>query len=337
MRGREPAGHVDMVVAQRKDGVQPFGLAVAQKLNLKGVLACGCDDLECLVVQLLLGRGEGVEQSGELVHPLVFVLHMVKKVLRLLLRMPQLVGDNRVIVSLAHGSALLLDNLHVDFGAAAAKEADCSRLIHRLCEPCGVQRDGKRNDVGQRLIGKLRAEMAHREHLAPHAVRLKAVDVPFRLEIEAVRRDGILRRHPGIAADVLAIIEVERLHRAQLRVDHLQTLGSVENTGRRVHGREDSLGLRLDAGKLRQCLVDVLSLHREGDVTVAPDVRYALAELLVQNLVEQRRILGCVRRVLLHRVEELAASDLGRGNRRVDDAHLNQGVCAELVVKAAHG
>ena len=144
-----------MVVAQRQNRVQPLGLTVAEEPNLKGVLAGGCDDLECLVVQLLLCRGEGVEQSGELVHSLVLVLHMVEKVLRLLLRMPQLVGDDRVIVSLAHGSALFLDDLHVDLGAAAAKEADGSCLVHRLREPRGVQRDGKRNDVGQRPVGKL--------------------------------------------------------------------------------------------------------------------------------------------------------------------------------------
>ena len=138
-------------------------------------------------------------------------------------------------------------------------------------------------------------------------------------------------------ADVLLVIEKEGLHGVQLRADDLQAFRSVEYPRRGVDCRQDSLGLGFDAGKLRHRFLHIVGKDRKRYVAVAPDVGYALAKLLVQDLVEQRCIFRCVCRVLLHRIEELTAADLRRGDRRVDDAHLNQGIGTELVVKTAHG
>ena len=337
LRGREPARLVDVIVAERKDGVKSLRLAEVEQVDLHGVLAGGRDDLQGLVVQFLLGGGVGIEEPREDVHALVLVLQMVEHVLGLFLGVLQLVGQDRVIVSLVHGRTLLVDDLLVDPGRALANVGDGLCLVDRLSEPGRVERDGERNDVGKRTVRKLGAEVLHREDLAPHAVGLEAVGVAFRFEVEAPRRDGILGGHPRMDADVLLVIEEEGLHGVQLRADDFQALRSVKHPRGGVDRRQDSLGLGLDAGKLRHRLLHIVGKDRERDVAVAPDVGNALAELLVQDLVEQRRVLGCVGGVLLHGIEELAAADLGRGDRSVDDAHLNQSIGTELIVKTAHG
>ena len=336
LRGGEHAANLHVVVPEREHGVQSPALAVIVGVHLDGVLAGGRDDAQDLRVELLLGLGVGVDEAGEDVEALVLVLQVVEDVFRLLLGVLEFLRHDGEVVALVHGRALLLDNLLVNPRAARADEVDGLGLVHGLDEP--RDRHGQRqvHDVGQRAVGKLGAELLHDEHLPVHAVvQLEAVvEHAVRSPVDLRGRDAVLGGLRALGGDVLLVVEVERLVGVQQGVDDREALGAVHQVRLGPHGVEDAAGFRLDAGELARGVVCGLGAHRVGEVAVAADVRHALAHLVVEDVVEDLRVVlrGVV--PLTGDVEELAVADLLLEERGVDDAHLHQRVRAELVVQA---
>ena len=117
-------------------------------------------------------------------------------------------------------------------------------------------------------------------------------------------------------------------------MDDRQALGAVHQVGLGSHGVEDAAGFRLDSGELASRVVRRLGGDRIGQVAVAADVGNALAHLVVQDVVEHLRVVAGGVVPLTGDIEELAVADLLLEQRRVDDAHLDQRVRAELVVQA---
>lgn len=193
-RRGELAADLHVALAQRQDGVQAAPLAVWVGRDLDGVLACGGYDAHDLLVELLLGGRVGVDEPGEGVEALVLVLEVVQQVLRLLLGVLELLREDREVVALADGAALLLDDLLVHPRLAASHEGDGLGLVLRLQEPGHVQRDGQVDDVGEGAVGELRAEPAHDEHLAPDAVVQPeaVVEAPLGLEVDGGGCDVVL-------------------------------------------------------------------------------------------------------------------------------------------------
>ena len=336
LRGGEHAADFDMVMAEGQHGVEAPALSVVVGVHLDGVLPRGGDDAHDLSVELLFALSVGVNQAGEDVEALVLVLQVVENVFRLLLGILEFLRQDGEVVALVHGAALLLDYLLINPRAAGADEVDGLGLVHRLHEPRDRHGDGKVNDVCQRTVGKLGTELLHDEDLPVHAViQLEAVvEHAVRPPVNLRRGDAVLGGLHALGGDVLLVVEVERLVGVQERMDDRQTLGAVHQVGLGPHGVEDAAGFRLDAGELACRVVRRLGCDRIGQVAVATDVGHALAHLVVQDVIEHLCIVACGVVALTGDIEELAVADLLLEQRRVDDAHLDQRVRAELVVQA---
>ena len=336
LRGGEHAANLDVVVAEGQHGVEAPALSVVVGVHLDGVLPCGGDDAHDLSVELLFALSVGVNQAGEDVEALVLVLQVVKDVLRLLLGILEFLRQDGEVVALVHGAALLLDYLLINPRAAGADEVDGLGLVHRLHEPRDRHGERQVNDVSQSTVGKLGAELLHDQDLTVHPViQLEAVvEHAVRPPVNLRRGDAVLGGLHALGGDVLLVVEVERLVGVQERMDDRQTLGAVHQVGLGPHGVEDAAGFRLDAGELACRVVRRLGCDRIGQVAVATDVGHALAHLVVQDVIEHLCIVACGVVALTGDIEELAVADLLLEQRRVDDAHLDQRVRAELVVQA---
>ena len=336
LRGGEHAADFDMVVTEGQHGVESPALPVVVGVHLDGVLPRGGDDAHDLSVELLLALRVGVNQAGEDVEALVLVLQVVQHVLGLLLGVLEFLRQDGEVVALVHGAALLLDYLLVNPRAAGAHEVDGLGLVHGLHEPRDRHGERQVNDVGKCPVGKLGAELLHHEDLTVHAViQLEAVvEHAVRSPVNLRRGDAVLGGLHALGGDVLLVVEVERLVGVQERMDDRQPLGAVHQVGLGPHGVEDAAGFRLNAGELACRVVRRLGGDRIGQVAVAANVGHALAHLVVQDVVEHLRVVAGGVVSLTGDVEELAVADLLLEQRRVDDAHLDQRVRAELVVQA---
>lgn len=336
LSGGEHTADFNVVVAERQHGVEAPALPVIVGVHLDGVLTGRGDDAHDLSIELLLALRVGVDEAGEDVEALVLVLQVVKNVLRLLLGILEFLRQDGEVVALVHGAALLLDYLLVNPCASSADEVDGLGLIHGLNEPRDRHGERQVNDVGKCPVGKLGAELLHDQDLTVHAVvQLEAVvEHSIRSPVDLRRGDTVLGGLHALGGDVLLVVEVERLVRIQKGVDDRQALGAVHQVGLGPHGVEDAAGFRLDAGELACRVVRRLGGDRIGQVAVATDVGHALAHLVVQDVIEHLRIVACGVVALTGDIEELAVADLLLEQRRVDDAHLDQRVRAELVVQA---
>lgn len=336
LRGGEHAADFDMVVAEGQHGVESPALPVVVGVHLDGVLPRGGDDAHDLSVELLFALRVGVDKAGEDVEALVLVLQVVENVFCLLLGIFKLLRQDGEVVALVHGAALLLDNLLVNPCASSADEVDGLGLVHGLNEP--RDRHGKRkvNDVRERTVGKLGAELLHDQDLTIHpVVQLEAVvEHAVRSPVNLRRGDAVLSGLHALGGDVLLVVEVERLVGIQERMDDRQPLGAVHQVGLGPHGIEDAAGFRLDSGELASRVVRRLGGDRIGQVAVAADVGNALAHLVVQDVVEHLRVVAGGVVALTGDIEELAVADLLLEQGRVDDAHLDQRVRAELVIQS---
>ena len=339
LRGGEHTADFDVVVAEGQHGVETPALSVIVGVHLDGVLSGGGDDAHDLSVELLLALRVGVNQAGEDVEALVLVLQVVKDILRLLFGVLEFLRQDGEVIALINSAALLFDYLLVNPRAAGADEVDGLGLVHGLNEPCDRHGERQVNDVGKCPVGKLGAEFLHDQNLTVHAVvQLEAVvEHAVRSPVNLRRGDAVLCGLHALGGDVLLVVEIERLVGVQERVDDRQPLGAVHQVGLRPHGVEDSAGFRLDAGELACRVVRRLGGDRIGQVTVAADVGHALADLVVQDVVEHLRVVAGGVVSLTGDIEELAVADLLLEQRRVYDAHLNQRVRAELVVQSREG
>ena len=220
--------------------------------------------------------------------------------------------------------------------AAGADEVDGLGLVHGLHEPCDRHGERQVNDVGKCPVGKLGTELLHDQDLTVHSVvQLEAVvEHAVRSPVNLRRGDAVLGGLHALGGDVLLVVEIERLVGVQERMDDRQPLGAVHQVGLRPHGVEDAAGFRLDAGELTSRVVRSLGGDRVSQVAVATYVGHALAHLVVQDVVEHLRVVAGGVVPLTGDIEELAVADLLLEQRRVDDAHLDQRVRAELVVQA---
>ena len=336
LRGGEHAANLDMVVAEGQHGVETATLPVVVGVHLDGVLTGRGDDAHDLSVELLLALRVGVNQAGEDVEALVLVLQVVENVFRLLLGILEFLRQDGEVITLVHGAALLLDYLLVNPRAAGADEVDGLGLVHGLHEPCDRHGERQVNDVGKCPVGKLGTELLHDQDLTVHSVvQLEAVvEHAVRSPVNLRRGDAVLGGLHALGGDVLLVVEIERLVGVQERMDDRQPLGAVHQVGLRPHGVEDAAGFRLDAGELTSRVVRSLGGDRVSQVAVATYVGHALAHLVVQDVVEHLRVVAGGVVPLTGDIEELAVADLLLEQRRVDDAHLDQRVRAELVVQA---
>ena len=339
LRSGEHAADLHMVVTEGQDRVQAPALPVIVGVHLDGGLAGHRDDAHDLLVQLLLGGRVGVDETGEHVEPLVLVLQVVQHVLGLLLGILQLLREDAEIVPLVHRRTLLLDDLLVDPRGTAAHEVDGLRLVHGLHVPRDLHGDGQVHDVRQSAVGEFRAELLHDEHLPVHAVvQLEAVVVhAVRLEVDLRGRDAVLGGLHAAGGDVALVVEVERLVWVQQAVDDPEPLGAVQQMWLGPHGVQDAAGFRFDAGELPGGVLRRVRRHGIGQVAVAADVAHALLHLVVQDVVEQLGVVAGRVGGLGVGVEEPPVAHLLPQEGRVDDAHLHEGVRAELVVQAGQG
>lgn len=100
------------------------------------------------------------------------------------------------------------------------------------------------------------------------------------------------------------------------------------------HGAEDTAGLCFNTGQLPSGLIRCFCRHGVGKIAVSADVGDALTNLVVKDVIENSGVMARGVIILLVHIEELTVTHLLRKQRRVNDAHLNKGVRAELVIKS---
>lgn len=335
--GRRVPGHVDVVVSERQDGVEGLGLAVVQHVEFDGVAARRADDAQHLVVELLPAGCVGVDEAGEEVEVLPLAREVIEHALGLLLAVFQLEGEDGEVVALAHGGALLLDDLLVDPCGPLADEGGCLGLLDGLREPRHGHGDREVHDVRQRVVGQLRSEAAEHEHLPPHVVEAEAVAAALRLEVDGGGGDEVLGGLRHAQAEVALVVHVEGLAGVEQAVQDREAFLAVQGAALRPDAAQQARGRRLKARELRHRGVRALCGAGDRQKAATSDVRHALPRLLGEDRVEGPGVLGCLRRDLALGVEEAARGELLPQDRRVDDGHLDDRAGAELVVELSHG
>ena len=102
-----------MVAPQGEHGVERVLLAVVEPDDPEGVPLGHGDHLLHLAVELLQAVGVGVDESCVYEEALVLVAQEVQELFRLLLGVPKLGRQDRVVVALLHRAHLLVDDLLV--------------------------------------------------------------------------------------------------------------------------------------------------------------------------------------------------------------------------------
>lgn len=219
--GGEHAADFYMVVPEWQDGVQATALSEVVGVNLNGVLTSGRDDTHDLRIQLLLGICVGINEAREHIEMLVLVLEVIKNILSFLLGILEFLREDREIIALGYGAALLLDNLLVNPSTPGLNKVDGLGLVHGLHKPSDLKRNRQVNDVSQRSVGKLAAELLHHKNLSVDAVvQLDTIiKQPVRFEVNLARRDAVLRCLHASRGNVALIVEIERLVRIEQRMD----------------------------------------------------------------------------------------------------------------------
>ena len=331
LRRRHHARDLDVVVAERQDGVQPLPLPVVEGVRLDGVAPRGRHDLHHLVVELVAGSGVGVDEARVHVEALVLVLEVVEQVLGLLLRVLELRGEYLEVVALLHRAHLLVDDLLVHPRDALLDEGDRLGLVEGL----DVDGDGERHrqvdDVGDAPVGQLASEPPEHEHLAPRVARLEARGAALGLEVERRRADEVLRREPAAGADRLPREHAGHAG-AQKRVQRLDALGAGEGARRAPHLGEGLLGVPPHPGELGHGGLEGGRPDGEGEVAVADEVGDPLAQLVVQDPVVLR---GVARGARVVRREEPLRPDLLGGDGAVHHRELDAALRAEVVEQLA--
>ena len=277
--GRRVAGHVDVVVTQRQHGVEGLGLAVVQHVEFDGVASRRADDAQHLVVELMPAGRIGVDEAGELIEVLALARELVEDALSLLLAVSQLIGKDGEVVALAHGGALLLDDLLVDPRGALLHERLGLGLLDGLREPRHGHGDREVHDVGQRAVGQLGAEAAEHEHLPPHIVEPKAVAAALRLEVDGRGGDEILGGLWHAQAEVALVVHVEGLAGVQQAVQDREAVLSVQGAALRPDAAQKARGRCLKARELWHRGVGGLCGTGDRHEAAATDVRDALPGL----------------------------------------------------------
>jgi hypothetical protein len=180
---------------------------------------------------------------------------VVEEVLRLLLRVLELRGQDVVVVAALHGGHLLVDDLLVHPGEALLHEGDRARLVHALHVDAHGERDRQVHDLGDAAVHELAAERAEHERLAPGAVDAELVGRAPGLGLDAARAHQVLRPEPRVRREELPVRRdaaaraYEGAHRREARraverldlAPHaLERLGDLAADPRESRGTADS-------------------------------------------------------------------------------------------------